>query len=129
MKRNLATHMLSRTILLLACMLPLLLSACQPIQEARATLDPAGLRPDAPEYAKHGPFWVGYKPLVIDEGTDHELQAGIWYPALNPQGAPEKVTYTFQMKDPSWPADTPQLSTDVRCLTQLLMTPRGLIPW
>ena len=24
-----------------------------------------GLRPDAPEFAKHGPFWVGYKSLVI----------------------------------------------------------------
>jgi hypothetical protein len=66
----------------------LLLSACQPIQPPAKLLVPApvGLRPDAPEYAKHGPFWVGYQALVIDEGTDHPLDAGLWYPALNPQG-------------------------------------------
>ena len=39
----------------------LILSACQPIQPAEKLLAPApvGLRPDAPEYAKHGPVWVG----------------------------------------------------------------------
>jgi hypothetical protein len=44
----------------------LLLSACQPIAAPERPLSPAqeGLRPDAPEYAKHGPFWVGYQPLV-----------------------------------------------------------------
>ena len=58
------------------------------------------MRPDAPEYAKHGPYWVGYKPIVIGEGSDHPLQASIWYPALNPTGAEEDVTYTINTKIP-----------------------------
>ncbi len=69
-------------------------------------IDPAaepqlqGLRPDAPEFAIHGPFAVGYKPLVIGEGTDHPLDASIWYPALNPNGAKEKITYNINTKIP-----------------------------
>ena len=61
---------------------------------------PEGLRPDAPEYAKHGPWWVGYKSLVIGEDTDHPLEASIWYPALNPTGTEEDVTYTITTKVP-----------------------------
>ena len=49
-------------------LLALLLSACQPIQ---APTKPQGAqrapRPDAPPYAVHGPFAVGYKSLVIGE--------------------------------------------------------------
>lgn len=85
------------TMLLLAA---LILGACQPIQpiEKLLTSEPVGLRPDAPEYAKHGPFWVGYRTLVIGEGTDHPLAAGLWYPALNPQGVKEKITYAITLK-------------------------------
>ena len=80
----------------------LLLSACQPIQPAEKLLapEPVGQRPDAPEYAKHGPFWVGYRSLVIGEGTAHPLAAGLWYPALNPQGVKEQITYTITTKIP-----------------------------
>lgn len=65
-----------------------------------------GLRPDAPEFAKHGPFWVGYKSLVIGEGSDHPLEAGLWYPALNPGGAKEEITYPITLKFPT-DIDTP----------------------
>lgn len=87
------------TILLL---IALLLSACQPIhpQEKLLAPEPVGLRPDAPEYAKHGPFWVGYKALVIGEGTDRPLEAGLWYPALNPKGLKEEITYALILCTP-----------------------------
>ncbi|MCE7985207.1 MAG: alpha/beta fold hydrolase [Caldilinea sp. CFX5] len=84
----------------LVLLVALTLSACQPIQPAAKLLapEPVGLRPDAPEYAKHGPFWVGYRALVIDEGTDHPLTVGLWYPALNPQGVKEEITYAVTLK-------------------------------
>lgn len=87
------------TLLLLVA---LILSACQPIQPAEKLLapEPVGLRPDAPEYAKHGPFWVGYRTLVIGEGTERPLQSGLWYPALNPQGVKEEMIYTITTKIP-----------------------------
>ena len=87
----------------------LLLSACQPIQPPAKLLAPApvGLRPDAPEYAKHGPFWVGYRSLVIGEGTDHPLDAGLWYPALNPQGVKEEINYAITLKLPGMEVSTP----------------------
>ena len=86
------------TLLLVA----LLLSACQPIQPPAKLLapEPVGRRPDAPEYAKHGPFWVGYRDVVIGEGTDHPLAAGLWYPALNPQGVKEEMIYMITTKIP-----------------------------
>lgn len=80
----------------------LLLSACQPVtpQPKLSAPEAQGLRPDAPDYAKHGPYWVGYKPVVIGEGTDRPRQAGIWYPALNPSSSTEDVTYDITVKDP-----------------------------
>ena len=66
-----------------------------------------GLRPDAPEFAKHGPFWVGYKSLVIGAGSDRPLEAGLWYPAFNPRGAKEEITYPIKLKIPLDPTDAP----------------------
>lgn len=74
--------------------------------EAAAMPEPIGMRPDAPPYAVHGPYWVGYKSVVIGEGTDHPLQAGLWYPALNPEGDKEEITYAMPWKIPSMPLDT-----------------------
>lgn len=87
-------------MLTIVLLVALLLSACQPIQPQTKLLAPeaVGLRPDAPEYAKHGPFWVGYKSLVIGEGTEHPLAVSLWYPALNPQGVKEEITYAFTSK-------------------------------
>lgn len=59
-----------------------------------------GLRPDAPQYALHGPYWVGTQDFVIGEDTEHPLQAHIWYPALNPDGVEEAIAYDSVTKDP-----------------------------
>ncbi|MFN8495861.1 MAG: hypothetical protein U0350_50175 [Caldilineaceae bacterium] len=96
-------------VLIILVLLALLFNACQPIRPQEKLLAPeqTGLRPDAPEFAKHGPFWVGYKSLIIDEGTAHPLAVSLWYPALNPKGVKEEVTYTIKIKDATWPADIP----------------------
>ncbi len=89
----------------------LLISACQPLQlSTPAQASPAeaqGLRPDAPRYAVRGPYSVGYMPLVIDEGSDSPIEAGLWYPALNPADAVEAVTYELTPKTPELSVETP----------------------
>ena len=89
----------SRWVLFMLVVSALVLSSVLPAlaQDAPAA---DGLRPDAPEYAKHGPFWVGYKSLVIGEDTDRPIEAGIWYPAMNPNGDPEEITYEITLKIP-----------------------------
>jgi predicted dienelactone hydrolase len=93
-------------VLIALVVIPLFVSACMPVQPQSTDLALVGLRPDAPEYGRHGPFWVGYKPLVIGEGTEDQLNAAIWYPATNPKGLEEKVTYELKPHDPSEPADS-----------------------
>lgn len=52
-----------------------------------------GLRPDAPLYAQHGPYWVGMREFEAE--TDfHPTTVTLWYPALNPSALEEDVTYT-----------------------------------
>ena len=81
-----------------------------PIQvPAEAQTAPQGVRPDAPTYAVHGPFAVGYKPLVIGAGTKHPLEGSLWYPALNPTGRKEEVTYAIKLKDSAWSTDLPKV--------------------
>jgi predicted dienelactone hydrolase len=53
-----------------------------------------GLRPDAPTYALHGPYWVGARDYVAGD-AEHPLELTVWYPALNPAGAEESITYHF----------------------------------
>lgn len=79
----------------------LIVSACQliqPIVIAQTLPESNGLRPDAPAYAVHGPFWVGYRPPVGDDGTTGPPEISIWYPALNPAGAKEEATYEAKFK-------------------------------
>jgi predicted dienelactone hydrolase len=107
-----ACGMLLITALLFACTVPAMPPAATPVRPTPSPVPPTptsppgplapreGLRPDAPEFARHGPFWVGYKSLVIGKGTDRPLEAGIWYPALNPGGAREEITYTLTLKAP-----------------------------
>jgi hypothetical protein len=59
-----------------------------------------GLRPDAPKYALRGPHWVGYRAIVIGEGTEEQLDAGLWYPALNPDDVAEVINYEFTSQTP-----------------------------
>jgi predicted dienelactone hydrolase len=49
---------------------------------------PAGLRPDAPPYAVHGPYAVGAREFEIDEG-DYTV-----YTALNAAKTAEEITYS-----------------------------------
>ncbi|MBK8031310.1 MAG: hypothetical protein IPK17_17830 [Chloroflexi bacterium] len=53
-----------------------------------------GLRPDAPTYALHGPYWVGTQSFAL-EGEDNPQTVRVWYPALNPDGAAEATTYVI----------------------------------
>ncbi len=57
-----------------------------------------GLRPDAPPYALHGPYWVGTQDFVIDEGGERPLTVTVWYPALNPDGAEESIAYHMEIQ-------------------------------
>ena len=67
-----------------------------PVQAKGEVPDPVGLRTDAPDYAKHGPFWVGTRELTIpDKDGKRPLPLTVWYPALNPKGSPEDVTYSY----------------------------------
>ena len=61
------------------------------------TPEPVGLRPDAPEYALHGPYWVGTQTLV-GEDVDGPLDMRVWYPALNPTGVESDMTYVMHWK-------------------------------
>ena len=79
----------------------LLFGAMQPVL-AQETAERAGLRPDAPEFGKRGPYPVGYRVITIGEGSDHPLEADEWYPALNPDGKAESIAYEFTPKNPDW---------------------------
>jgi predicted dienelactone hydrolase len=59
-----------------------------------------GLRPDAPPYALHGPYWVGTREFVIDPEGERPILLRVWYPALNPEGIAESITYEVQWKLP-----------------------------
>ena len=74
----------------------LLLLAAPLTAQDTPTPEPVGLRPDAPTYAQHGPYWVGTREFVIEPDSERPLPATIWYPALNPQGSPETTTYSYQ---------------------------------
>ena len=84
------------------CLLVVCLVVIGPLAAQDApTPEPVGLRPDAPEYAQHGPYWVGTQELVIDEGSEHPIPVTIWYPALNPDNAPEALVYRVAEGSPA----------------------------
>jgi predicted dienelactone hydrolase len=53
-------------------------------------------RPDAPPYARRGPYPVGTREVVIPDSV-RPLNVTIWYPALNPNNAKRRATYTSGM--------------------------------
>ena len=57
------------------------------------TPEPVGLRPDAPQYALHGPYWVGTKEFEA-ETDSHATTVQLWYPALNSDGEDEDFRYS-----------------------------------
>ena len=75
----------------LLILIGLLLVLIAPVAAQEApTPEPVGLRPDAPTYAVHGPYWVG--TMGFEAETDsHPTLVQIWYPALNPTGEPEFI--------------------------------------
>jgi predicted dienelactone hydrolase len=79
------------SVLLVISILPLAVTA-QEGDEPQAT----GLRPDAPAYGVHGPYPVGTMEFVIED-TRHPLPITLWYPALNPDGAEEIVSYAVDL--------------------------------
>lgn len=52
-----------------------------------------GIRPDAPEYALHGSYWVGTRHLPAARTAAHSTRVEVWYPALNPEGLAEDNTF------------------------------------
>ena len=86
--------LLSRFVLLLGVVLASLLMLTPLSAQEAGGPSPVGLRPDAPTYALHGPYWVGTKEFMIPaEDGIRRLPATIWYPALNPEGLTEANTY------------------------------------
>jgi predicted dienelactone hydrolase len=80
--------------ILLIVVLALPALAITPFAGAQENKPPAvGLRPDAPPYALHGPYCVGTREFVIED-AERPLQGTLWYPALNPEGRDEAVTYS-----------------------------------
>lgn len=80
-------------VVLLALVLAPLAGAQEgPIPEA------VGLRPDAPPYALHGPYWVGTREMVIEPESERPLSVTVWYPALNPDGLEETIEYSIVPK-------------------------------
>lgn len=63
---------------------------------AQDTAPQTGIRPDAPPYAVRGAYAVGTQDLTIEGETP--LALTLWYPALNPDNAPQVVTYAFEVK-------------------------------
>lgn len=51
-------------------------------------------RPDAPPFAKRGPYVVGTRELKIED-PKRALDVAVWYPATNPDGKKEETTYRF----------------------------------
>ena len=80
----------------LLIMIGLLLVLIAPVA-AQAPVGPAavGLFPDSPQYALHGPYWVGTREFVIGADTERPLAITVWYPALNTNLLPEEITYTY----------------------------------
>jgi predicted dienelactone hydrolase len=84
--------------ILVIVMLALPALAITPLAVAQEGSKPeaVGLRPDAPPYAVHGPYWVGTREFVIEPESDRPLPLTVWYPALNPEGKPEEISYVYE---------------------------------
>jgi predicted dienelactone hydrolase len=84
----------SRLFLSIVLMIVLALGLLPAVQAQEGPKPEAvGFRPDAPAYALHGPYWVGTREFVIDEGGERPLPVTAWYPALNPEGVEGFIDY------------------------------------
>ncbi len=84
------------TLFLVLAAIAALIAASLPAQaQGGQPPKPVGLRFDAPPFGVRGAFPVGTREFTI-EGAGQDalpLKGTIWYPALNPNGATEAVTY------------------------------------
>ncbi len=87
------TRRLLFVLLIAVLVLPTL--AIVPFAGAQEGPPQVGLRPDAPPYALHGPYWVGNRELVIEPESERPLPLTVWYPALNPAEEEEAITYVY----------------------------------
>lgn len=85
---------LTKQVFAAVIMLTLVVVACQPLTRPPVpeSQPPQGLRPDAPPYAVHGPYAVGARDFVIEDG-DNTVSITVWYPALNASQAKEEIRY------------------------------------
>ncbi len=105
-------------------MIVLLMSLTLVAAQDAAAPEPVGLRPDAPPYALHGPYWVGYQTLMT-RYADYALQVAAWYPATNPEAFEESVTYpAVSSKWEGIPLEV-QVSSQGHALDQALPDVRG----
>jgi hypothetical protein len=77
--------------------LVLFVSVFQPFMPVEE--QPAGLSPDAPAYAVHGPYVVGYRSLAIGDETEQPLALSARYSALSSTGAEEELSCHMEIKD------------------------------
>jgi len=71
-----------------------------PLQVKSPHPEAVGQRPDAPVYARHGPYWVGIRQVVLKADGGRAFQTTLWYPALNPKAAKEEATIRETTPDP-----------------------------
>ncbi|NPV66040.1 MAG: hypothetical protein HPY64_02705 [Anaerolineae bacterium] len=102
----------ARTVVVVTLIACLVMPMLMAVPSAVAQEEPPriGLHPFAEGYALHGPYWVGTRQLVIEPEAERPLPLTVWYPALNPDGAAEAVTYTYQAKWIPGPDFTPTVA-------------------
>ncbi|HYO88030.1 MAG TPA: hypothetical protein VER79_05245, partial [Candidatus Limnocylindrales bacterium] len=94
---------MSRRIMFLVFVLFVLLLVALPAIAQDATGPaPVGERWDAPPYALHGSYWVGFRQFDVETDVGRSMTVSVWYPALNPAGVPETITYMASLKAPVW---------------------------
>ncbi len=87
-------------LMLMIAVLFVCLSLAVPLAAQESTPEPVGLRPDAPTYAVHGPYWVGVRDFIIeDKEGKRPLPVAVWYPALNDSGAENYAVYDMGISD------------------------------
>ena len=74
----------------------LVMSSMSVMAQEVVTEDRSGLRPDAPLYGVRGSYPVGTQDFVINSETP--LDITVWYPAQNPDGLQEVLTYPYVVK-------------------------------
>ncbi len=97
-----------KTYLLLLASMLLLFTAIPLTAQEGGMPDPVGLRPDSPQYALHGPYWVGTMEFVIED-ENRPLPVTVWYPALNDSGSSEYAVYDMGIAD-LWSEEASQIN-------------------